>query len=104
MNLSLDQFLFFFHEENIENRLLTAYEINGSEGFREEFYRKIYAYKFFMIKRASNEKYRPIELLNFIHEQQLKKIELENPPKAKKLLKRKKRNFKIDPRQMNLAF
>ena len=104
IDVSLDQFLYFFHEDSIEDKLLSAYEVGGVKGFKSEFYRKIYAYQFFMIKRASNEEYKPIELLNFIHDQQLKRIEKECPPKAKPILKSKKRKVYIDPNQMNLVF
>ena len=50
-------------EDPIENKLLSAYDVGGAKGFKSEFYRKIYAYKFFMIKRAKNETFKPIELL-----------------------------------------
>ena len=66
LDITLDEFLYFFHEEPIENKLLSAYDVGGAKGFKSEFYRKIYAYKFFMIKRATNEKFKPVELLNFI--------------------------------------
>ena len=79
LDITLNQFLYFFHEDRIESRLLSAYNNGGSRGFKAEFYRKIYAYTFFMIKRALNEKFKPIELLNFIHDQQDKRVELEKP-------------------------
>ena len=104
LDITLDQFLHFFHEEPVENKLLSAYDIGGEKGFKSEFYRKIYAYKFFMIKRASNEKFKPIELLNFIHDEQHKRLETENPPKEKRTYKPRKRKIFIDPNQMSLGF
>ena len=91
LDITLNQFLYFFHEDRIESRLLSAYDNGGSRGFKAEFYRKIYAYKFFMIKRATNETFKPIELVNFIHDEQSKRLEMENPPKLeKKIYPRKK--------------
>ena len=104
LDITLDQFLSFFHEDPLENKLLSAYDIGGRKGFKSEFYRKIYAYKFFMIKRATNEKFKPIELLNFIHDQQSKRLETENPPKEKRPYKPKKKKIFIDPNQMSLGF
>ena len=104
LDITLNQFLYFFHEDPIENKLLSAYDVGGAKGFKSEFYRKIYAYKFFMIKRANNEKFKPIELLNFIHDQQSKRLETENPPKEKKPYKPRKRKIFIDPNQMSLGF
>ena len=89
LDITLDQFFFFFHEEEIEKKLNSAYNVGGVKGFKFEFYRKIYAYKFFMIKRALNEKFKPIELLNFIHDQQDKRVELEKPT----ILKRNKKKI-----------
>mgnify|MGYP001380567053 CR=1 FL=1 len=74
LDITLDQFLSFFHEDPLENKLLSAYDVGGEKGFKSEFYRKIYAYKFFMIKRTNNEKFKPIELVNFIHDEQLKRL------------------------------
>ena len=48
LDITLNQFLYFFHEDRIESRLLSAYDNGGSRGFKAEFYRKIYAYKFFI--------------------------------------------------------
>ena len=104
LDITLDQFLSFFHEDPLENKLLSAYDVGGAKGFKSEFYRKIYAYKFFMIKRATNEKFKPIELLNFIHDQQDKRLEIENPPKPKRTYKPSKRKIFIDPNQMSLGF
>ena len=104
LDITLDQFLSFFHEDPIENKLLSAYDVGGAKGFKSEFYRKIYAYKFFMIKRATNEKFKPIELLNFIHDQQDKRLEIENPPKSKRTYKPRKTKIFIDPNQMSLGF
>ena len=103
LDITLNQFLYFFHEDPIENKLLSAYNIGGAKGFKSEFYRKIYAYKFFMIKRATNEKFKPIELLNFIHNQQDKRLEIENPPKSKRTYKPRKTRIFIDPNQMSLG-
>ena len=89
LDITMDQFLSFFHEDPLENKLLSAFDVGGAKGFKSEFYRKIYAYKFFMVKRATNEKFKPIELLNFIHDQQDKRIEIENPPKSKRTYKPK---------------
>ena len=92
LDITLDQFLCFIHEDPLENKLLSAYDVGGAKGFKSEFYRKIYAYKFFMIKRAKREKFKPIELLNFIHKEQDKRLNLENPPKIeKKFCPRKKK-------------
>ena len=102
LDITMDQFLYFFHEDPIENKLLSAFDVGGAKGFKSEFYRKIYAYKFFMIKRATNEKFKPIELLNFIHDQQDKRLEAENPPKPKKAYKPRKTKIFIDPNQMSL--
>ena len=104
LDITLDQFLSFFHEDPLENKLLSAYDVGGSKGFKSEFYRKIYSYKFFMIKRATNEKFKPIELLNFIHDQQDKRLEIENLPKSKRTYKPRKRKIFIDPNQMSLGF
>ena len=104
LDITLDQFLYFFHEDPIENKLLSAYDVGGAKGFKSEFYRKIYAYKFIMIKRATNEKFKPIELLNFIHDQQDKRLKIENPPKPKRTYKLRKRKIFIDPNQMSLGF
>ena len=104
LDITLDQFLYFFHDDPLENKLLSAYDVGGAKGFKSEFYRKIYAYKFFMIKRATNEKFKPIELLNFIHDQQSKRLETENPPKEKRPYKPKKKKIFIDPNQMSLGF
>ena len=104
LDITLDQFLYFFHDDPLENKLLSAYDVGGAKGFKSEFYRKIYAYKFFMIKRATNETYKPIELLNFIHDQQSKRLETENPPKEKRPYKPKKKKIFIDPNQLNLGF
>ncbi len=104
LDITLDQFLYFFHEDPIENKLLSAYDVGGTKGFKSEFYRKIYAYKFFMIKRAKNEKFKPIELLNFIHDEQSKRLEVGNTPKEKRLYKPRKTKIFIDPNQMNLGF
>ena len=103
LDITLNQFLYFFHEDPIENKLLSAYNVGGAKGFKSEFYRKIYAYKFFMIKRATNEKFKPIELLNFIHDQQDKRLETENPLKEKRPYKPKKKKIFIDPNQMTLG-
>ena len=102
LDITMDQFLSFFHEDPLENKLLSAYDVGGAKGFKSEFYRKIYAYKFFMIKRATNETFKPIELLNFIHDEQSKRIETENPPKKKRPYKPKKKKIFIDPNQMRL--
>ena len=104
LDITLDQFLSFFHEDPLENKLLSAYDVGGSKGFKSEFYRKIYAYKFFMIKRATNETFKPIELLNFIHDQQDKRLEAENPPKTKKIYTPIERKIFIDPNQMSFDF
>ena len=104
LDITLDQFLYFFHEDPIENKLLSAYDVGGAKGFKSEFYRKIYAYKFFMIKRASNQKFKPIELLNFIHDEQYKRLKIENPPKPKRTYKPRKRKIFTDPNQMSLGF
>ena len=104
LDITLDQFLCFFHEDPLENKLLSAYDVGGAKGFKSEFYRKIYAYKFFMIKRASKEEYKPIELVNFIHDQQDKRLETENPPKEKRPYKPKKKKIFIDPNQLSLGF
>ncbi len=104
LDITLDQFLSFFHEDPLENKLLSAYDVGGAKGFKSEFYRKIYAYKFFMIKRATNEKFKPIELLNFIHDEQSKRLESENPPKTKKINKPKEKKIFIDPNQMSFNF
>ena len=104
LDITLDQFLCFFHEDPLENKLLSAYDVGGAKGFKSEFYRKIYAYKFFMIKRATNEKFKPIELLNFIHDQQDKRLETENPLKEKRPYKPKKKKIFNDPNQMSLSF
>ena len=103
LDITLDQFLSFFHQDPLENKLLSAYDIGGRKGFKSEFYRKIYTYKFFMIKRATNEKFKPIELLNFIHDQQDKRLKTENPPKSKRPYKPKKKKKFIDPNQMSLG-
>ena len=103
LDITLDQFLSFFHEDPLENKLLSAYDVGGAKGFKSEFYRKIYAYKFFMIKRTNNEKFKPIELLNFIHDQQSKRLETENPPKEKRIYKTRKKKIFIDPNQMSLG-
>ena len=99
----MDEFLYFFHEDPIENKLLSAYDAGGAKGFKSEFYRKIYAYKFFMMKRASNKKYKPIELVNFIHDQQSKRLETEKSPKSKKTYRPSKRKIFVDPNQMTLG-
>ena len=104
LDITLDQFLSFFHENQIENKLLSAYDVGGAKGFKSEFYRKIYAYKFFMIKRATNETFKPIELVNFIHDQQSKRLETENPTKPKRPYKPRKKKIFIDPNQMSLGF
>ena len=104
LDITLDQFLSFFHEDPLENKLLSAYDVGGAKGFKSEFYRKIYAYKFFMIKRVTNEKFKPIELLNFIHDQQSKRLETENLPKTKRIYKSRKKKIFIDPNQMSLGF
>ena len=104
LDITLDQFLSFFHEDPLENKLLSAYDVGGSKGFKSEFYRKIYSYKFFMIKRATNEKFKPIELLNFIHDEQSKRLESENPPKTKKINKPRENKIFIDPNQMSFDF
>ena len=104
LDITLDQFLYFFHEDQIENKLLSAYDVGGAKGFKSEFYRKIYAYKFFMVKRATNETFKPIELVNFIHDEQDKRLETENPPKEKRPYKPKKKKIFIDPNQMTLVF
>ena len=104
LDITLDQLLYFFHEEPVENKLLSAYDFGGAKGFKSEFYRKIYAYKFFMIKRVTNEKFKPIELLNFIHDEQYKRLETENPPKSKRTYKPRKRKIFIDPNQLGFGF
>ena len=104
LDITLDQFLYFFHEDPIENKLLSAYDVGGAKGFKSEFYRKIYAYKFFMIKRATNETFKPIELVNFIHDQQYKRFETENSPKEKRPYKTRKKKIFINPNQMKLGF
>ncbi len=81
LDITMDQFLSFFHEDPLENILLSAYDVGGAKGFKSEFYRKIYSYKFFMIKRATNETFKPIELVNFIHDQQDKRLDTENTNK-----------------------
>ena len=103
LDITLDQFISFFHEDPLENKLLSAYDVGGAKGFKSEFYRKIYAYKFFMIKRATNEKFKPIELLNFIHDQQSKRLETETHLRKKTHKPRKKKIF-IDPNQMSFGF
>ena len=104
LDITLDQFLYFFHEDPIENKLLSAYDVGGAKGFKSEFYRKIYSYKFFMIKRATNEKFKPIELLNFIHDEQSKRLKTENLPKEKRPYKPKRKKIFVDPNQMIFNF
>ena len=104
LDITLDQFLCFFHEDPLENKLLSAYDVGGAKGFKSEFYRKIYAYKFFMIKRATNETFKPIELVNFIHDEQSKRLETENPPKLEKRFRPRKKKIYIDPNQMRFSF
>ena len=104
LDITLDQFLYFFQEEPLENRLLSAYDVAGTKGFKSEFYRNIYAYKFFMFKRATNSKYKPIELLNFIHDQEIKRLETKNLLKQKRKYKIRKRKIFIDPKQMCFSF
>ena len=104
LDITLDRFLYFFHEDPIETKLVSAFDNAGIKGFKSEFYRKIYAYKFFKIKRATNEKYEPIDLVNFIHDQQEKRLKKENPPKKKKLYRPRKKKIYIDPNQMSLDF
>ena len=104
LDITMDQFLSFFHEDPLENKLLSAYDVGGAKGFKSEFYRKIYAYKFFMIKRATNETFKPIELVNFIHDEQLKRLETENLPKLEKRLRPQKKKIYIDPNQMCFSF
>ena len=36
----MDQFLSFFHEDPLENKLLSAFDVGGAKGFKSEFYRK----------------------------------------------------------------
>ena len=104
LDITLEQFLFYFHEVEIEKKLRSAYNVGGVKGFQSEFYRKIYAYKFFMIKRAANEEFKPIELLNFIHDQQDKRLELKKPTKVKRKYKLRKKCIYIDPNQMSFIF
>ena len=104
LNITLHQFLYFFHDDRIESRLLSAFDNGGPRGFKAEFYRKIYAYKFFMMKRAKREKFKPIELLNFIHKEQDKRLILENPPKIEKKFCPRKKKIYIDPNQMCFSF
>ena len=104
LDITLDEFLYFFHEEPIENKLLSAYDVGGAKGFKSEFYRKIYSYKFFMIKRVTNEKFKPIELVHFIHDEQDKRLKIENTPKAKKSYRSIKREIYNDPNQLDFVF
>ena len=57
-----------------------------------------------MIKRAIKQEYKPIELVNFIHDQQEQRLKKENPPKKKKLYRPRKKKIFIDPNQMSLDF
>ena len=100
LDITLDQFLCFFHEDPLENKLLSAYDVGGIKGFKSEFYRKIYAYKFFMIKRATNETFKPIELVNFIHDEQNKRLKIE----LKRNYKTRKKKIYIDPNQLGFGF
>ena len=104
LNITLNQFLYFFHDDRIESRLLSAYDNGGPGGFKGEFYRKIYAYKFFMMKRVKKERFKPIELLNFIHAEQDKRLNKENPPKPKRKYKTRKKVKYINPDQMQFSF
>ena len=104
LDITLNQFLYFFHDDRIESRLLSAYDNGGQRGFKAEFYRKIYAYKFFMMKRAKKERFKPIELLNFIHAEQDKRLNKENPPKPKRKYKTRKKVKYINPDQMQFSF
>ena len=97
LDITMDQFLSFFHEDPLENKLLSAYDVGGSKGFKSEFYRKIYAYKFFMIKRATNEKFKPIELLNFIHDEQLKRLKTKKYQNQNEYLGAIKEKFLLIP-------
>ena len=58
---------------------------------------------FFMIKREKR-RFEPIELLNFIHDEQLKRLKTEKTPKPKRIFRRYKRKIFVDPNQMNFAF
>ena len=40
LDITMDQFLSFFHEDPLENKLLSAYDVGGAKGFKSEFYRK----------------------------------------------------------------
>ena len=104
LDITLDKFLYFFHEDKIENKLLSAFDIGGIKAFKAEFYRKIYSYKFFMIKRAKNEKFKTIELLNFIHEEQDKRLDKENSNKTKRINKPKKKKIYNNPNQLGFEF
>ena len=93
-----------FQKDPIENKLLSAYDVGGAKGFKSEFYRKIYAYKFFMVKRATNETFKPIELVNFIHDQQEKRFQAENPPISKRTYNPRNKKLTFDPAQMTFNF
>ena len=104
LDITLNEFLYFFHEEPLEKKLLFAYDVGGTKGFKSEFYRKIYAYKFFIIKRATSEKFKPIELLYYIHDEQDKRLKIENPTKQKRNYKIVKKKIYIDPNQLDFCF
>jgi len=74
----------FFYEEHLDKKLLSAFEVGGSKAFKSKFYRRIYSYKFFMIKRKNNSDFKSIELVHFIHDEQEKRLRLEKPPKEKR--------------------
>ena len=38
LDITMDQFLSFFHEDPLENILLSAYDVGGAKGFKSEFY------------------------------------------------------------------
>ena len=66
--------------------------------FDEKWIFKDYIEKFINIEPTE------IELVNFIHDQQYKRLEAENPPKTKKTYKPRKKKIFIDPNQMSLRF
>ena len=106
INMTLDQFFYFFHSVDFEEKLNELFETKSVEEIKEYFHRYISIYKFF---RMSNRDEKDNEnlglsLVEFLNDEQNdRKLKL-NPPKPKRLYKPRKRKVYIDPNQLSFGF
>ena len=106
LNLTIDQFFYFFHFVDFEKELYGMFETESIKDIKDYFYVHISIYKFF-INGNCNQSYNDdlgqdfVKCLNKVKRN--KELEFE-PSKPKNYYKPKKKTFHINPNQLSFNF